>query len=456
MLRFFVALVAAKMAKLAITILKPITHSEGSHFPGQLALKICPYFLSRAARPNLVIAVTGTNGKTTLSNMLSDVFQHAGYTVISNRWGSNMEPGVASILSENSTLSNRSRAQVAVVEVDEKSSKRIYSRITPDYLVCTQFTRDSMMRNAHPYYIFDFVNNNLPNGVKMILNADDLISSSLKKENPRAYYSIAKQPFDVLKKSLVNDAKVCPICNSPLTYDYTRYDHIGYAHCDKCGFTSPEADYVLTDMDYEKRIIRINCKGTSHEFHMVSDGIFNTYDQLAAISLFVEYGLDIEKIKSAFEDLHVVESRYMTDEIDGVEFTSNMTKSLIAPACSAIFDYITSRPKEKEIVLFIEDPHTIDNNAYMYETDFEYFNNPSVNKIIIVGKRPQEFYLRFLFAGVPKEKMVQLGSIEEIDKHLSFKRGTAIYLLYDNYQVSTNTRAREIIKKALEGGAAHD
>lgn len=456
MLRFFVALLAAKLAKLAITILKPITHSEGSHFPGQLALKICPDFLARAARPKLVIAVTGTNGKTTLSNMLSDGFQHAGYRVISNRWGSNMEPGVASILAENSTLSNRSRAQVAVIEVDEKSSKRIYSRITPDYLVCTQFTRDSMMRNAHPYYIFDFVNENLPDGVKMILNADDLISSSLKKDNPRTYYSIARQPFDVLKNSMVNDAQVCPVCNNHLTYDYTRYDHIGHAHCDKCGFTSPEADYLLTDIDYENRIIRINCKGKALEFNMVSDGIFNTYDQLAAISLFMEYGIDVEKIQNAFSSIQVVGSRYLTDTIDGVEFTSNMTKSLIAPACSAIFDYITSRPKEKEIVIFIEDPHTIDNNAYMYETDFEYFNNPSINKIIIVGKRPQEFYLRFLFAGVPEEKMVQVGSIEEIDKYLSYKRGTAIYFLYDNYQVATNIRAREIVKQALEGGAAHD
>ena len=52
--------------------------------------------------------------------------------------------------------------------------------------------------------------------------------------------------------------------------------------------------------------------------------------------------------------------------------------------------------------------------------------------------------------------MVQVHSIEEIKSHLSFKRGTTIYLLYDNYQVDTNLRAREIIKKALEGGAARD
>lgn len=456
MFRFYVALLAAKLAKLAITILKSFTHSEGSHFPGQLALKICPTYLAKVARPELVVAVTGTNGKTTLSNMLADVFQFLGYSVTSNRWGSNMEPGVASSLTESVTLFNRSRANVAVIEVDEKSSKRIYSKIKPDYLICTQFTRDSMMRNAHPYYIFDFVNDNLPDGVKMILNADDLISSNLKKDNPRAYYSIARQPFDVLKNSLVNDAQVCPICNSLLTYDYTRYDHIGYAHCDKCGFTSPSADYRLTEIDYDGKTIKIDCRGESYEFPMVSDGIFNTYDELAAISFFMEYGVDADKLNKAFSQIHVTESRYLTDTIDGVEFTSNMTKSLIAPACSAIFDYITSRPKEKEIVLFIEDPHTIDNNAYMYETDFEYFNNPLVNKIIIVGNRPQEFYLRLLFAGFPEEKMVMVSSIEEIDKHLSFKRGSAIYLLYDNYQVATNIRAREIIKKALEGGAARD
>ena len=79
-----------------------------------------------------------------------------------------------------------------------------------------------------------------------------------------------------------------------------------------------------------------------------------------------------------------------------------------------------------------------------------------------VGYIPQSIFMlddtirKNVAFGVPEEKMVQVGSIEEIDKHLSYKRGTAIYFLYDNYQVATNIRAREIVKQALEGGAAHD
>ena len=446
----------AKLAKIVIAVLNPILHKGGSHFPGHFAIKICPDFLTHIAKPKTIIAITGTSGKTTLSNMVSDVFQHCGYSVTSNTLGSNMEQGIATALLDNATLFNGSRAEIGVLEIDEKSSKRIYSRIKPDYLVCTQFTRDSMMRNAHPYYIFDFVNESLQDGVKMILNADDMISCDLKSENPRVYYSIARQDDDKYKPGMTNDAQVCPKCNALLTYEYTRYGHIGRAHCKNCGYEMPDAQYLMTSINYDEHKLTINCLGHDVEFPMVSDGIFILYDELAAVTLFKEYGLPEDEIKSALERVKVIESRYSTETIDGVEFTSNMTKSLIAPACSAIFDYVANQPKEKEIVMFIEDPHLIDNNAYLYETDFEYFDDELVKKFIIVGNRTHEFYLRLLFAGVPEEKMLMLNSIEEIKDHLDYKRGSAIYLLYDTYQIDTNLRAREIIRKALEGGAAHD
>ena len=40
--------------------------------PGTLALKLCPDFLKYVGRPKTIIAVTGTNGKTTVSNLLAD------------------------------------------------------------------------------------------------------------------------------------------------------------------------------------------------------------------------------------------------------------------------------------------------------------------------------------------------------------------------------------------------
>ena len=74
-LRFLFAL---WMAKLSVPALK-ITRHNGTDFPGTLALKLCPDFLKYVGRPKTIIAVTGTNGKTTVSNLLADTLEKAGH-----------------------------------------------------------------------------------------------------------------------------------------------------------------------------------------------------------------------------------------------------------------------------------------------------------------------------------------------------------------------------------------
>ena len=69
-LRFHLAVVAAKCVQKAIKLLG----RNASHNPGVIALKICPNFMDQAPKTPLVICVTGTNGKTTVSNLL-DYFE---------------------------------------------------------------------------------------------------------------------------------------------------------------------------------------------------------------------------------------------------------------------------------------------------------------------------------------------------------------------------------------------
>lgn len=73
-LRFLFAL---WMAKLSIPALK-ITHHNGTDFPGSLAARLCPDFLRYVGKPKTIVAVTGTNGKTTVSNMLNDILEAGG------------------------------------------------------------------------------------------------------------------------------------------------------------------------------------------------------------------------------------------------------------------------------------------------------------------------------------------------------------------------------------------
>ena len=69
--RFYVALWGAK----AGTILLKLLRRNATFFPGKFAITVCPDFIARIDKPKTVIAVTGTNGKTTVCNMIEDVLK---------------------------------------------------------------------------------------------------------------------------------------------------------------------------------------------------------------------------------------------------------------------------------------------------------------------------------------------------------------------------------------------
>ena len=175
MLRYYLALWAAKLSILALKI----THHNGTNFPGIVALKICPNFLKYASKPEKIIAVTGTNGKTTSANMILDMLTLEGYDVLNNKAGSNIASGISTSLIYGMTFFGKCKHKVGVFEVDERSAKRVYPYLKPQYMLVTNLSRDSIMRNAHPEYIADFLSENIPKETKLVLNADDLISSGI-------------------------------------------------------------------------------------------------------------------------------------------------------------------------------------------------------------------------------------------------------------------------------------
>lgn len=169
--------------------------------------------LKYIGKPEHIIAVTGTNGKTTVANMLNDVLTAEGKTVLSNRAGSNIISGVSTALLKGCGLLGRVRPEydLAILEIDERSAPRIYPYVKPEHIVITNLFRDSIMRNAHPGYIADILTRSLPKESRLILNADDLISCTVAPENQRVYFGIDRLPTDVTEcENLLNDMRICP------------------------------------------------------------------------------------------------------------------------------------------------------------------------------------------------------------------------------------------------------
>ena len=220
-------IIALYLAKISIIMLK-LTKHKGTNYPGRLALKISKDFLKYIKKPEIIIGVTGTNGKTTVNNLVTDLLEKDNVKVLHNKYGSNTNTGIATSLINGVNIFNKCKYKYASFEIDERSAIRIYPYMTPTYLIITNLTRDSIMRNGHPEFISSILTKYIPKETKLILNGDDLISSNVSPNNYRKYYSIDKLDTDVYECiNLINDMQICPKCNYKLKYNYLRYHHIG-------------------------------------------------------------------------------------------------------------------------------------------------------------------------------------------------------------------------------------
>ena len=458
-MRFYTALYIAKFTRILILVFGKLFKLNGSHFPGNVANNICPDFLDKVGKPKTIITVTGTNGKTTTCNLIIDVLEKNGYKVLNNRFGSNVRGGVTTTLLSGVSLFNKSKYEIAVIEVDERSSERIYKYVKPTYAVITNLFRDSLKRNAHSEFIFKIIEDSMPDSPILILNADDLISNKLKEnENKRVYFGIDKQPGEDTKPiNIVNDAQICPKCYAKLKYDFVRYHHIGKAYCANCGFKSPEANYKVKTIDYDNfEMTILDKENKEHKIKLISDSIFNIYNQIAAITVLSEYGLSIEKINEAFEKTEITKDRYKKDIYNGIEVINHLAKGQNPVACSIVFKYMKEEKQNKEIILAFEDYHdnkeSSENMAWIYDCDFEFLNDEKIKKIIIPGERSKDIKLRAMLAGIPEEKLIAIDNEDTAIDYLSFDKDNVIYILYDMYQQPAVDKINKMLKEKLTGG----
>ena len=451
-LRYHLAVIAAKCSAKLIRMLG----RNASHNPGVVALKICPKILSIAPKAPLVICVTGTNGKTTVSNLLTDALLADGRKVVSNRTGSNIVPGCTTNLINSLNWMGKCRVDAAVYEVDERASRLILPYLKPDYLVVTNLFRDSLKRNAHPDYIFSVINTYCPDTTKLILNADELCSSMLKPNNERVFFGIGKQPGDLTESiNIVSDYALCPQCGTPLVYDYLRYHHIGHAHCPACDFHSQDAQYLATKLDTENKVLTMNVRGERVDFPLISDILFNIYNEVTVITTLLEVGIPVPQVQALVAKIQVPDSRLNQVSAGGVTVVQAMSKGQSCISSCRTFDYVSSQPGKKTIILSMDDAYdrkqSIEYVGWIYDVDYEFLTRDGVEQVIATGPRCYDHKVRLLLAGVPEEKIscaqdemsgVDLVQTDKID---------AVYILYDTSTYMLSCQMKEKLLKKLEG-----
>ena len=455
-IRFYLALYGAKLFSKGLSLIG----RAGTHNPGVLALKICPDFLARMDMPKTIIGITGTNGKTTTANMVIDILTDNGFQPVSNRSGSNILGGVVTTLIGAITLTGHTVRDLAVLELDERSSRLIYPYVHPNLLLVTNLFRDSFKRNAHAEFIYDILDQNIPASTKLVLNGDDLISARLAAKNDRVYFGVDPlENEEIMDNNIIQDLPLCPYCGAPMVYEFRRYHHIGRAHCSHCDFASPALDYALCAVHPETGRVEMRMHEKTEDFKMVGQSAPDLYNLAGAIALLSEFGLTPLQLRSSIEKLHIVESRYHEEEIAGKTVILSVAKGQNPIACSRVFASIRRRPGCKTVILMLDDlgdaKETSENIAWLYDTDYEFLRDDSIVQIICAGVRSLDHRVRLLVAGVAPEKITCVSKESEAADAVRPEETDTIYLLYDVYTVSTAKAAEASLKALLEREEEH-
>jgi Zn ribbon nucleic-acid-binding protein len=455
-LRLLLTIWVAKLSMLALRVLG----RAGTHVPGLIARKLYPGVIGAIRHPARVVAVTGTNGKTTVSNLLAEALELEGLRVASNRSGSNLAAGVATSLIGAVTWTGKSRADIAVMEMDERSAKLILPGLVPDVLVCMNLTRDSIKRNAHPDYIAWILSSALPEQTTLVLNADDLIASSLgNKGNPSYYFSVDRLPTDGDRPSgAAVDVEICPVCDHRLSWEYWRFNHIGKAYCPSCGFRSPDAAYRAHHIDAVNGRVTLDIDGESRPAKLINANIVNVYNEIAVAAVLDRLGIPRDRIVKAFDTIEPPKTRFATEEIGEVQLVRLLTKGLVGVACSRAFEYLSTFTGRKAVALSIDEVSErvteVENTAWTYDADYEYLADESIGQIVVGGVRRHDQALRLAIAGVDPRRIITVQSETHVADIIELDDVDEVFNLHSVHNaLITGTPVQQRLRARLEGVA---
>lgn len=120
----------------------------GSALPGLVVERLDPDFLSRALSdlPHGVVVISGTNGKTTTTKMVTQLLRAHGMKVFTNPSGSNFTRGIVASLIDKVDRNGKLDADIAVLELDEAHAVHFVRTVRPRYSLILNVLRDQLDR----------------------------------------------------------------------------------------------------------------------------------------------------------------------------------------------------------------------------------------------------------------------------------------------------------------------
>lgn len=416
-LKFFISLI---FAKLAYVFLKVTKLSSGTSIIGKFVLMICPDFLIYANKYiTTKLNITGTNGKTTTSGLISHLIKLSGKGVINNAKGANLLNGVVNALALE--INPFKHYDFSVIESDEAFLEVIYEKFEADYLLVTNLFRDQLDRYGELATTKKYIQNgiDMKPDLKLILNADDPLVASFDGKN-KIYYGVENVEYkDGLSagETKTEEAFNCP-CGNALKYDKKFYAQQGHYYCD-CGYKRPEPKYKADVLLYKDHsVIKLN--GEEFEINLV--GLFNAYNALGAIALCKELG--ISGIKENLKTFKVAFGRSEVKYLNGKRTLIQLIKNPIGAN-----EVLKTVDLDSNLLIIINDNYADGRDvSWLWDADFSVLKNVK-KEIVVSGIRANDMALRLKYANVETDKIKVISDIKKAVEYIGRTADNNIIIL---------------------------
>ncbi len=384
-----------------------------------------------------IIAVTGTNGKTSVTNFIAELFRQTGANIITNPEGNNLDTGITSLLLNHCTMTGKVRADYLILETDESHVPVVYSKLKLETLVVLNFFRDQLDRNGEVETLILKVNGFCKTfGGNLILNGDDPNVARLGLANPKnknvKYFSVDKYRYATDTLYEAGEGRFCPQCGTALVYDYYQYSHIGRFACPKCGYGKITPYVKLTDID----LARPSFRAEGEEYVTAGSTIYYMYNLSAVYAAAKLYGIDKKTVHKVFESFEVNNGRMERFEYRGSELTLNLAKNPVG--ANMTVRMINECEQEKEM-LFVLNDNLADGYdvSWIWDINFSVFNN--VTRVVTSGRRAYDIAVRIKCSGYDEDRIVVKPDLDEAVKELFSTTGRKFAVA--NYTAVQPTRA---------------
>ncbi|MGB6456860.1 MAG: MurT ligase domain-containing protein [Streptosporangiaceae bacterium] len=368
------ARVATSLSSAAGRVSRLAGRGDGSVIGGVLGLRVEPELLRLLATGRQVVLVTGTNGKTTTTRLITAALGALGQDVATNAFGANMEAGLASALGRSPD------APYAVLETDERYLPAVIEATQPSAVVLLNLSRDQMDRAAEIWLTARRWRRALAAapGCMVVANADDPLIAWAASAAPRVCWVAGGQRWH-------EDSWCCPECGSHL-----RRDELGW-RCGECGFARPSGRWVLSGDTV------VDENGQVRELALTLPGRANASNAVMALAVGSHFGVSVDLALPRLREVKSVAGRYTQVQRQGRQVRLLLAKN---PAgWLEAFDVLAPKPVPVLLAVNAQGPDGRD-TSWLWDVDYRVLIG---RRVLVSGERGTDLAVRLEADQVPFE-----------------------------------------------------